>query len=120
MCETPDATTSELPRDLQLRVLSAAFSDVDTRIQWGAIGRLRIPPAVAERISSVLKVPHTHFVRDDVGRVLRTTTTTGSSKMILRVWTVTKYNGSGGPSTTTVIGRDSVWLRPYHPFIYRA
>ena len=111
--------SSELPRDLQLRVLSLAFSDMDLRIQWGAIGRLRVPPTVAERISSVLKVPHTHVIRDDVGRVILAMTTTGSTtKFLLRTWAVRRHaDGDGGGSSSTTV-YDCIWLRPYSAFMY--
>ena len=59
-----DGQTSppSLPRDLQLRVCMAM--DMDARIRCGLVFRLRVPDAVASRISAALKAP-TERVRHD-------------------------------------------------------
>jgi hypothetical protein len=44
---------SELPRDLQLRVV--ACFDMDMRIRFGLIGRLTLPPHLAAALSDVVQ-----------------------------------------------------------------
>jgi hypothetical protein len=56
------ASPLSLPRDLKLRVCMAM--DMDARICCGLVFRLRVPDAVASRISAALKAP-TERVRHD-------------------------------------------------------